>query len=269
MKKHIALYGKGGIGKTTVAVNVALTLAQKGLKVLLVGCDPKQDTTRLLTDKPLPSIMDNYDLLVHKRIPPESVITNPRENLWCCEVGGPKPGVGCAGRGITISLGYLDKTGYIDKSDVVLYDVLGDVVCGGFASPVTKAYAKEIFVVSSGEQAALFAANNLISGMKAIQHNVSGIVYNQREFRGEDAIMEEFSKAVKVPVISKIPYSEEIKLGEINRKAICECEGAEHITQYYDDLADKLISASGELSPEPMKNEDLYELIRKKFYELN
>lgn len=267
MKQQIALYGKGGIGKTTVSVNLALTLAKRGLRVLLVGCDPKQDTTRLLTEHPLPSIMEQYEALLHRRIPPETVIAHPRENLWCCEVGGPKPGVGCAGRGITISLAYLDQTGYFERSDVVLYDVLGDIVCGGFASPVTRGYAQRIFVVSSGEQASLFAANNLIHGMNAIRHPVSGIIYNERNFRGEDEIMDAFCGAVGVPVISKIPYSEAIKLGEIERRAIRECPGGEQVAAYYEALADRMLQAPEPAEQAPLETEALYELIRKKYYE--
>ncbi len=269
MRRHIALYGKGGIGKTTVSLNLALSLAKRGIKVLLVGCDPKQDTTRLLADRPLPSIMEQYDGLLHGRVPPEQVILRPRENLWCCEVGGPKPGVGCAGRGITIALGYLDKTGYFERSDVVLYDVLGDIVCGGFASPVTRGYAEQIYVVSSGEQASLFAANNLIRGMQAIRRPVSGILYNGRGFRGEDAIMEEFSAAVRVPVTARIPYAEEIKLGEIRRKAICECPGAEHIAAHYEALAGRLLEEGPPpCEPAPLETEALYELIRRKYFEV-
>ncbi len=269
MKQHIALYGKGGIGKTTVSLNLALTLAKRGMNILLIGCDPKQDTTRLLMKAPLPSIMEQYEGLIHGRVPPERVIASPREHLWCCEVGGPKPGVGCAGRGITIALNYLDKTGYFSRSDIVLYDVLGDIVCGGFASPVTRGYAERIYVVSSGEQASLFAANNLIRGMGAIGRPVTGMIYNERKFQGEDAIIKEFSSAVQVPVMAKIPYAEEIKLSELCRKAICECPGTGHITACYAQLADCILRETQHPSmPVPLETEELYELIGRTYFEV-
>lgn len=267
MKHHIAIYGKGGIGKTTVSVNLALALAARGKRVLLVGCDPKQDTTRLLWEKPLPSIMEQYEPLLHGQVPPESVIIHPRENLWCCEVGGPKPGVGCAGRGITIALAYLEKTGYFARVDVVLYDVLGDIVCGGFASPVTRGYAEQIYVVTSGEQAALFAANNLIRGMEAIRRPVSGIVCNGRGFAGETELVDEFSAAVGVPVTASIPYAEEIKLGEIDRRPISECPGAEKLAAYYGALAGRVLAPDPPGAARPLESEALYELVRRKYYE--
>ena len=267
MNHHIAMYGKGGIGKTTVSVNLALALAAQGKRVLLVGCDPKQDTTRLLWERPLPSIMERYDALLHGRVPPESVIVHPRENLWCCEVGGPKPGVGCAGRGITIALAYLEKTGYFADMDVVLYDVLGDIVCGGFASPVTRGYAEQIYVVTSGEQAALFAANNLIRGMGAIRRPVSGILCNQRGFRGETDIVGRFSAAVGLPVLCSIPYSEEIKLGELRRRAISECPGGEALAGHYQALAGALLTPAEATAPQPLEAEALYDLIQRTYLE--
>ena len=188
MKKRIALYGKGGIGKTTVAVNTALCMARRGYRVLLVGCDPKQDTTRLLTKQPLISILERYDGPCGPSLQ-DGLIANPRPNLWCCEAGGPKPGVGCAGRGIAIALNALEKAGWFDRVDVVLYDVLGDVVCGGFSTPVTKGYARELYIVTSGEQASLFAANNILAGMQGLGACVRGLIYQERRFTGEDALI--------------------------------------------------------------------------------
>ena len=161
--RRIALYGKGGIGKTTVAVNAALEMARRGQKVLLIGCDPKQDTTRLLLSGPQKSILECYDELHSGALGLDSVLAMPRAGLLCCEAGGPKPGVGCAGRGVLIALEYLKTQGVMERCDTVLFDVLGDVVCGGFATPVTRGYARDVYVVTSGEQASLLAANRAVA----------------------------------------------------------------------------------------------------------
>ena len=263
MKKRIALYGTGGIGKTTVAVNTALCMARRGYRVLLVGCDPKQDTTRLLTKQPLISILERYDGPCGPSLQ-DGLIANPRPNLWCCEAGGPKPGVGCAGRGIAIALNALEKAGWFDRVDVVLYDVLGDVVCGGFSTPVTKGYARELYIVTSGEQASLFAANNILAGMQGLGACVRGLIYQERRFTGEDALIETFSRRVNVPVAVKIGFSERIKLCEMHDMAVSEEERAGVETAQFMALAERMLTESGPPAEiYPMDRTQLSQFIRE------
>ncbi len=261
--KRIALYGKGGIGKTTLAVNLALTMAREGRKVLLIGCDPKADTARLLVNTPPEPIVERYDDVLEGKMQIDQLIVNARENLWCCESGGPKPGAGCAGRGILIALDLISKAGVFDQMDAVLFDVLGDVVCGGFATPVTKAYADRVYVVTSGEQASLLAANNILRGMAAIGGRVGGLIFNARGFHGEEALVDGFARACSVPVQGRVPYDERIKLAELKRRAICDAPDAPIVQSAMRDLADALLSDASSAACTPFEMQALYEWIEE------
>lgn len=260
-QKRIAIYGKGGIGKTTISVNLALILASRGQKVLLVGCDPKTDTTRLLTGDSLPTILDSYDAIVRGEASISKALVECRKNLWCCETGGPKPGVGCAGRGVLIALELLNQRGILDQADVVLYDVLGDVVCGGFATPVTRGYTDRVYVVTSGEQASLLAANNILTGMTQVGGNIGGLIVNARGFDGEDAYVHAFTQRVNVPVIAWIPYSQRIKLEELRRRAICEVENAGFENMAMTNLAEAVFESREPVRPNRLAQDELYEII--------
>lgn len=259
--KRIAIYGKGGIGKTTISVNLALLLARRGLRTLLVGCDPKKDTARLLSDRPLPALMEKYEALKSGAATAEEVLFPARENLLVCESGGPRPGVGCAGRGILIALEWLKKSGALERADVILYDVLGDVVCGGFATPVTRGFTDMICVVTSGEQASLLAANNILSGMAAVGGQVGGLIFNSRGFEGEETLVEAFSRLTKTPILGKIPCSQRIKREELRRRAVCEAEGAAAEQSALEALADRLLQLEAPAHPQAMDPEALYEAI--------
>ncbi|MBR3023856.1 MAG: AAA family ATPase, partial [Oscillospiraceae bacterium] len=164
--RQIAIYGKGGIGKSTTTQNLTAGLVERGNKVMVVGCDPKADSTRLLLGglaqkTVLDTLRENGD-----DIELEDIIKEGYGGTLCVESGGPEPGVGCAGRGIITSIGLLESLGaYTDDLDYVFYDVLGDVVCGGFAMPIREGKAKEIYIVASGEMMALYAANNISKGI--------------------------------------------------------------------------------------------------------
>lgn len=216
--KQIAIYGKGGIGKSTVAAHISAALAQRGLKVMQVGCDPKHDSTRLLTGGlPAVTVLD----YLH-RTPPdqwlqEDIIVSGYGGVWCVEAGGPEPGVGCAGRGILTTFDLMKKLGVMESGlDVVIYDVLGDVVCGGFAVPLRQEYADEVFIVTSGEFMSLYAANNILKGLKNydLHPRLGGLILNHKGLTDEEKRVQRFAAAVGLPICASIPRSEEFAIGE-------------------------------------------------------
>ena len=210
---RIAVYGKGGIGKSTISANVSAALAGKGLEVLQIGCDPKHDSTRLLLRGNIPTTVLDYIKCVlpeYRRL--EDIVFTGYGGVACVEAGGPEPGVGCAGRGVITTFELLEELG-LDQEyfDISIYDVLGDVVCGGFAVPVRDEYADVVFIVTSGEYLSLYAANNILKGIKNFTEKtckVAGIIYNTRGLKEEDERVRRFAEAVRLPVITQIPRSE-------------------------------------------------------------
>ena len=261
--KKIAIYGKGGIGKSTTAVNLAITIAKTGKKVLIIGCDPKQDTTRLLVPKTQASIMEKYEQLKNNKCNLDEIAFQTEDNICCIEVGGPKPGVGCAGRGIILALEFLKKNEYFNKADVVIYDILGDVVCGGFASPISKGYAEDIYIVTSGQQASLFAANNIINGMNAVGGNIQGLIYNEKGFEGEVEIVIDFAKEVNIPIVGKIHYSLRIPDYEMRKKAITEAEPEGIEALEYSQLWNQIMTQTKTGSVIGLSNDEFYSLMEK------
>ena len=202
---RIAVYGKGGIGKSTMSSNLTAALSDNGYKVLQIGCDPKHDSTRLLLGGEVKSTILDY----MKDTPPgerrlDDVVSEGYKGCLCAEAGGPEPGVGCAGRGIISSFDLLNDLG-IDsiERDVTLYDVLGDVVCGGFAVPLRNEYAEVIYIVSSGEFMSIYAANNILKGICNYDPDrVGGIIFNSRGDPEEDNRIRKFSEAVDIPIVA-------------------------------------------------------------------
>lgn len=214
--KKIAIYGKGGIGKSTVTANLSAALASSGRRVLQIGCDPKADSTiNLMGGKqitPVLTLMRDGDSapgiadFIHEGF----------AGVHCMETGGPTPGVGCAGRGIIATFGLMDELKVFETlcPDVVLYDVLGDVVCGGFAAPIREGYAEDVYIVTSGEKMSLFAANNIHTAVKNFEDRgyarVKGVIFNSRGLAGEEEKVRAFAESIGVEVIGSLPRSQEI-----------------------------------------------------------
>ena len=206
---QIAVYGKGGIGKSTISANISHSLSNKGLKVLQIGCDPKHDSTRLL----LGGKVQNTVLKYLREVPKEDrklddVLSVGSGGVHCIEAGGPEPGVGCAGRGILTMFDFLDSNGIGDMDhDVRVYDVFGDVVCGGFAVPLRHDYADVVFIVTSGEFMSLYAANNILKGLQNYDNGnprVGGIILNRRGMDGEEEYVRNFADGVGLPIVSVV-----------------------------------------------------------------
>ena len=211
--KQIALYGKGRIGKSTTSSNLSAALSERGLDILQIGCDPKRDSTRMLMQgRFIPTVMD----LVRERgdaaITLADVEFKGYNGVRCVEAGGPEPGVGCAGRGIIATFQILEKFGAL-TGDVVVYDVLGDVVCGGFAMPMREGYAQEIYLVTSGELMSLYAANNICKAIKRLASRakcncrLAGVICNARGQPREEELVREFARRVNSNLVEYIPVT--------------------------------------------------------------
>jgi len=229
---ELAVYGKGGIGKSTVSANLSAALACQGHRVLQIGCDPKHDSTRLLTGGvSIETVLDYRRDEGDNATDLSRVLIEGRYGIGCVEAGGPRPGVGCAGRGIISSFEFLERFKAKNAYDTIVYDVLGDVVCGGFAVPVRREYADAIFLVTSGEYMALYAANNILRGIFSYdgtsERRVAGIIYNERRLPDEDARVQRFAQAVGLPVLVKIPRSDAFASAERNHMPILDLEGYE------------------------------------------
>lgn len=223
--RQIAIYGKGGIGKSTTTQNTVSALAEMGKKILLLGCDPKADCTRLLLNGKRQSTVLDVLRDGGGQVSPELISAIGFGGVTCVESGGPEPGVGCGGRGIITSIQTLHELGmYKDDLDFVFYDVLGDVVCGGFAMPIREGYAQEIYIVASGEYMSLYAANNICKGIKKFAEQghtrLGGIICNSRKVENEEALVTEFAKRINSRLIHFIPRDNLVQKAEIHRKTV-------------------------------------------------
>ena len=244
----IAIYGKGGIGKSTMTSNLAAAFAYLGKRVIQIGCDPKADSTfNLLGGEPLLPVM-NY-LREHDE-DPESIEDISRigyGGILCIETGGPTPGLGCAGRGIIATFSLLEDLGLFEtyKPDVVLYDVLGDVVCGGFAAPIREGYAEKVLIVTSGEKMALYAANNINTAVTNFADRsyakVEGIIFNRRNIPDEDAKVRAFAAKAGLTIVGDIPRSDDINRYEELGQTVIEGNPELPISKIFLDLARNLL----------------------------
>lgn len=213
----IAIYGKGGIGKSTITSNLSASLSYLGKRVVQIGCDPKADSTiNLLGGKPLEPVMNYFRTHDEEPSSIEQIAKKGYGDVLCIETGGPTPGLGCAGRGIITTFNLLEDLELFEtyKPDVVLYDVLGDVVCGGFAVPIREGYASKVYIVTSGEKMSLYAGNNICSAVENFSDRsyatVGGIILNRRNVEHELEKVQEFADRVHLPIIADIPRSQDI-----------------------------------------------------------
>ena len=268
MPKQIAIYGKGGIGKSTISSNISASLACKNKKVMQIGCDPKKDSVRLLLgDKKITSILD-YLQKYSKIDNTESVVIDGFKGVKCIESGGPEPGVGCAGRGIILSMDTLTRLGVFEwENDYILYDVLGDVVCGGFAVPIREGYAEEIYLVVSGEFMSIYAANNISKCIKKYAKrgtvNLKGIILNSRGIPKEDYIVDEFAKAINTDVVLRVPRDNLFHTAEIVKKTIIEFAPKSDLAKRFFDFVDILENKTELKIPTPLDDDEIYELYNR------
>ncbi|MCL2032884.1 MAG: AAA family ATPase [Methanomassiliicoccaceae archaeon] len=247
--RRIALYGKGGIGKSTVASNITASLSKKGYRVLQIGCDPKADSTKLLLggDSPM-TILD----AVKNGTPLRESIRRGANGCYCAECGGPRPGSGCAGRGIIAAFEHLERQNVIEEisPDVLIYDVLGDVVCGGFAMPIRNGYAKDVFIVSSGEMMSLYAANNIATAISDTDGDgyavLRGIIQNSRGIDHEDGMVDKAAFEMGTKIITRIPRDKTVQQCESIGKTVVEGAADSELSFVYAELADRVIEHSSD-----------------------
>lgn len=273
--RQIAFYGKGGVGKSTVSSNIAAALAEQGLSVLMIGCDPKHDCTmNLRGDVEIPTILEVSrdkgiesvgldELVAGNLIELDEVIYKGYGGVYCAECGGPKPGFGCAGRGVIVAIDLLKRLNAFErlKPDVVIYDVPGDVVCGGFAMPLRKGLADAVYIVTSADYLAIYAANNICRGISEFANKggspLGGIVYNVRGMLDEEDVVRDFAEKVNSQVIGCVPNAHQVAEAEIEGNTVIEYAPDSEIAALFRELAGQiyentLISVPTPLSPEAM-----------------
>ena len=245
----VAIYGKGGIGKSTVTSNLAAAFASMGKKVIQIGCDPKADSTiNLLGGEPLRPVM-NY--MREEDEEPEKLEDISREGfggVLCIETGGPTPGLGCAGRGIIATFQLLEDLRLFEtyQPDVVLYDVLGDVVCGGFTMPMRKGYADKVFIVTSGENMSIHAAANIAMAIDNFKNrgyaSLGGLILNRRNVKREDEKVAELAEDFKTSVVGTLSRSEQVLLAEEKQQILLEAFPDSEMADEYRKLAEQILA---------------------------
>jgi nitrogenase iron protein NifH len=266
--RQCAIYGKGGIGKSTTTQNLVSALAEAGKKVMIVGCDPKADSTRLiLHSKAQTSVMQlAAEAGSVEDLELEDVMNIGYGGVKCVESGGPEPGVGCAGRGVITAINFLEEEGaYDDELDFVFYDVLGDVVCGGFAMPIRENKAQEIYIVVSGEMMAMYAANNIAKGIVKYANSggvrLAGLICNSRKTDREDELIEALAARLGTQMIHFVPRDNAVQHAEIRRMTVIEYDPKHKQADEYRALAKKIVDNKKFVIPTPLEMEQLEELL--------
>jgi len=266
--RQIAFYGKGGIGKSTTSQNTLAQLATKfGQKTMIVGCDPKADSTRLiLNTKAQNSVLQ----LAAERgtvedLELEDVVQLGYGDILNVECGGPEPGVGCAGRGIITAINFLEQQGAYEGLDFVSYDVLGDVVCGGFAMPIRENKAQEIYIVCSGEMMAMYAANNIARGILKYANSggvrLGGLICNSRNTDREDELIMELARRLNTQMIHFVPRDNVVQHAELRRMTVAQYNPGHAQAREYEMLAEKILNNKMMTIPTPITMEELEDLL--------
>ena len=266
--RKVAIYGKGGIGKSTTTQNTVAALVELGKKVMVVGCDPKADSTRLILHaKAQNSILS---LAAEKGtiedIELEEVMKYGYQRIRCVESGGPEPGVGCAGRGVITAINFLEENGAYENLDYVSYDVLGDVVCGGFAMPIRENKAQEIYIVMSGEMMAMYAANNISKGILKYANSggvrLGGLICNERQTDKELELAENMAKKLGSKLIYFVPRDNVVQHAELRRMTVIEYAPDSEQAQHYRNLAKSIHENAGKgVIPTPITMDELEEML--------
>lgn len=265
--RQIAIYGKGGIGKSTTTQNMAAALADLGRKLMIVGCDPKADSTRLiLGGMPKCTVLDTMRVKEEEDVELEDFLFTGFQGIQAVESGGPEPGVGCAGRGIVTAINLLEQLGaYRPELDYVLYDVLGDVVCGGFAMPIREGKAQEIYIVCSGEMMSLYAANNICKGIQryaaAGKTKLGGLICNSRLVDNERELVEAFAKELNTQLLYFLPRDNVVQRAELQRKTVIQHDPSCPQAEEYRTLAKAVEENQCFSVPTPLTSEALEALL--------
>ena len=266
--RKVAIYGKGGIGKSTTTQNTVAGLAEMGKKVMVVGCDPKADSTRLLLgglhqETVLDTLREEGE-----DVALEDIRKFGYKNVVCVESGGPEPGVGCAGRGIITSINLLEQLGAYapaESLDYVFYDVLGDVVCGGFAMPIRDGKAEEIYIVCSGEMMAMYAANNIAKGILKYATSgkvrLAGLICNARKTDKEFELVSALAAKLGTQMIHFVPRDNQVQRAEMRRMTVIEYSPEHPQAQEYRTLAEKILNNKMLVVPTPLEMEELEDLL--------
>jgi nitrogenase iron protein NifH len=278
--RAIAFYGKGGIGKSTMVSNVAAALAEDGRRVLVVGCDPKSDCTRNLRgDVVMPTVtkillektsapLELSEFVSGKEIKAEDIVYEGFMGIACIEVGGPEPGVGCAGRGVSLAIDLINRI-VLDKlePDVIFYDILGDIVCGGFGMNLRKGFADQVCIVTSSDYLAVFAANNICKGIYRYADRsgtpLGGLIYNVRGLLDDISLVEEFADEIGSRIIGDMKNSRSIMESEIYAQTVIEREPESSTADAFRALAKKISNNTKCVSPRPLTDDKLAELAQK------
>jgi nitrogenase iron protein NifH len=260
--KQIAIYGKGGIGKSTTTSNISAALAASGYKVMQFGCDPKSDSTNTLRGgKYIPTVLDT--LREKNVVKPHEVIYEGFGGVYCVEAGGPAPGVGCAGRGIITAVELFKKGKVFEELnlDFVIFDVLGDVVCGGFAVPIREGIAEHVFTVSSADFMAIYAANNLFKGIKKYSNSkgalLGGLIANSINAPYAKEIVDDFVKQTATRVVEYVPRSVTVTQAELQGKTTIEASPDSEQAKIYKRLAQSIADHEKSIVPQPLEQNEL------------
>nr|WP_274522554.1 nitrogenase iron protein [Halorhodospira halochloris] len=266
--RQAAIYGKGGIGKSTTTQNLVAALAEMGKKVMIVGCDPKADSTRLMLHAKAQNTVMHLAAEAGsvEDLELEDVMQVGFGDVRCVESGGPEPGVGCAGRGVITAINFLEEEGaYEEDIDYVFYDVLGDVVCGGFAMPIRENKAQEIYIVVSGEMMAMYAANNISKGIVKYSSSggvrLAGLICNSRNTDREDELIDALAKGLGTQMIGFIARDNVVQHAEIRRMTVIEYNPTCKQADVYRELAKNIDENKNFVVPTPMEMDDLENLL--------